>query len=177
MKRLIHSLRSQSIGVAALFVALGGTGYAAISIPKNSVGTRQIRNAAVTASKLGKGSITATKLNGSSIPGYVAFSAHIAINGQVTASSKPATTTGWSSSPTPGVGGTGVISFHGNVSNDCLALANVASGGGYVDISFDGSGHGTTQLAVTMFASIVQLQGVPTNELESEPINVALICP
>ena len=37
MKRLIHSLKSQSIGVVALFVALGGTGYAAISIPKNSV--------------------------------------------------------------------------------------------------------------------------------------------
>ncbi|HEY5261141.1 MAG TPA: hypothetical protein VIJ33_03445 [Solirubrobacteraceae bacterium] len=142
------------------------------------MGTRQLRNAAVTANKIAKGSVSATKLNGSSIPGYVAFWARIAINGQVTASSKPATTTGWSSSPTPGAGGVGVISFHGNVSNNCFALANVASGGGgYVDISFDGSGHGTTQLAVTMFTSIVQLQGVPANELESQPINVAMICP
>ena len=167
------------IGVIAFFVAVGGTGYAAISIPAGSIGTRQLHNAAVTDNKLAKGSITPTKLNGSSIPGYVAFWARIAQNGQVIKSSKPATTTGWSSSsPAPGVGGNGVISFHGNVSNNCFALANVASGGGgYVDISFQGSNHGTTQLTVAMFTSIVQLQGVPTNELESEPINVALICP
>ena len=177
MKRLVHSLKSQSIGVLALFVALGGTGYAAISIPKNSVGSRQLRNGAVTANKLGKGSITPTKLNGSSIPGYVAFWAQIAGNGQVTASSSPATTTGWTSSPTPGVGGRGVISFRGNVSSKCFPLANVASGGGYVDTSFQGSSHGTTQLTVTMFTSIVQLQGVPTNELESESVNLAEICP
>jgi hypothetical protein len=38
--------------VLALFVALGGTGYAAISLPRNSVGSAQIRRAAVTSSKI-----------------------------------------------------------------------------------------------------------------------------
>jgi hypothetical protein len=38
--------------VLALFVALGGTGYAAISLPRNSVGSVQIRRAAVTSSKI-----------------------------------------------------------------------------------------------------------------------------
>jgi hypothetical protein len=36
----------------ALFVALGGTGYAAIGLPRNSVGSAQIRRAAVTSAKL-----------------------------------------------------------------------------------------------------------------------------
>ena len=41
------------ISLIALFVALGGTSYAAITVlPKNSVGTRQIKNGAVTGPKL-----------------------------------------------------------------------------------------------------------------------------
>src|SRR5215831_16483751 len=50
------SLRAPSpalvISLIALFVALGGTTYAATSLPANSVGTAQIRNKAVTASKI-----------------------------------------------------------------------------------------------------------------------------
>jgi hypothetical protein len=55
MKRLTDHLRANVIGYLALFVALGGTGYAAVTIPRNSVGTRQLRNGAVTPVKLGKG--------------------------------------------------------------------------------------------------------------------------
>jgi len=40
------------IALIALFVALGGTTYAATSLPANSVGTKQIRNKAVTAAKI-----------------------------------------------------------------------------------------------------------------------------
>jgi len=40
------------IALLALFVALGGTSYAAVKLPSNSVGTRQLRNAAVTRAKL-----------------------------------------------------------------------------------------------------------------------------
>jgi hypothetical protein len=40
------------ISLIALFVALGGTTYAATSLPANSVGTQQIRNKAVTAAKI-----------------------------------------------------------------------------------------------------------------------------
>jgi hypothetical protein len=41
----------------ALFVALGGTGYAAISIPANSVGAGQIRPDAVGASEIRRGAV------------------------------------------------------------------------------------------------------------------------
>jgi len=52
------------ISLIALFVALGGTSYAAInSLPKNSVGTTQLKNNAVTGRKIKDGAITAAKLN------------------------------------------------------------------------------------------------------------------
>jgi hypothetical protein len=38
----------------ALFLALGGAAYAATQLPKNSVGTKQLKNGAVTASKIAK---------------------------------------------------------------------------------------------------------------------------
>lgn len=36
------------VSVLALIIALGGTSYAALKLPKNSVGTKQLRNGAVT---------------------------------------------------------------------------------------------------------------------------------
>ncbi|HZD87802.1 MAG TPA: hypothetical protein VE088_07335 [Gaiellaceae bacterium] len=50
------------ISLIALFVALGGTSYAALRLPKNSVGTKQLRNGAVTGKKIRNGAITAGKI-------------------------------------------------------------------------------------------------------------------
>ena len=59
--RGIHShLRSNIVAYIALFVALGGTSYAAISLPAGSVGTRQLKNRAVTAAKLNPTSVAAS---------------------------------------------------------------------------------------------------------------------
>jgi hypothetical protein len=49
------------ISLIALFVALGGTTYAATSLPRNSVGTAQLRNGGVTRKKLNKKTILALK--------------------------------------------------------------------------------------------------------------------
>jgi hypothetical protein len=50
------------IAVIALFVALGGTSVAAINaLPKNSVGTAQLKKGAVTKAKISKGTIKALK--------------------------------------------------------------------------------------------------------------------
>jgi hypothetical protein len=47
------------IALLALFVALGGTGYAAFKLPKNSVGTKQLKKNAVNSSKVKDNSLLA----------------------------------------------------------------------------------------------------------------------
>jgi hypothetical protein len=49
---MLAYLRRHHVGLLALFVALGGTSYAAAKLPRNSVGTAQIRSGAVTQRKL-----------------------------------------------------------------------------------------------------------------------------
>ena len=55
------------IACVALFVALGGTGYAAFSLPKNSVGSKQLKNKAVTTGKLKNGAVTAGKIKNGAV--------------------------------------------------------------------------------------------------------------
>jgi hypothetical protein len=57
------------IATLALFVALGGTGYAAVTLQKNSVGTKQLKNGAVTTSKLHRGAVTGSKVAKNSLTG------------------------------------------------------------------------------------------------------------
>ena len=66
MNKALRHLRSNVIAYLALFIALGGTGYAAVSIPKGSVGTNQLKNHAVTPIKFDRGSIA-----GGSMPSSV----------------------------------------------------------------------------------------------------------
>ena len=55
------------ISSAALFMSLGGVGYAAIAIPNNSVGTAQLKNNAVTNSKIKNNAVTFKKINPGSV--------------------------------------------------------------------------------------------------------------
>jgi hypothetical protein len=48
-KRLTYA---NVVATLALFLAIGGVSYAAIKLPKNSVGTKQLKNGAVTGKKL-----------------------------------------------------------------------------------------------------------------------------
>jgi hypothetical protein len=73
VNRLTSHIRGNLVGWIALFVSLGGTGYAAISIPRNSVGAAQIRNH----------SITPVKFNPSAIGGSVRAWAIVRANGTV----------------------------------------------------------------------------------------------
>jgi hypothetical protein len=50
------------ISCVALFMSLGGVGYAAISIPNNSVGTAQLKNNAVTSGKIKNGAVSYKKI-------------------------------------------------------------------------------------------------------------------
>ena len=54
------------IAVIALVIALGGTSYAAVTLPRNSVGTAQLKNNAVTSLKVANNSLL--KADFTSIP-------------------------------------------------------------------------------------------------------------
>jgi hypothetical protein len=60
MRRILRHRPSPAMVVAclALTVALGGTSYAAISLPRNSVGTKQLRTNAVTSAKVRNNALT-----------------------------------------------------------------------------------------------------------------------
>jgi hypothetical protein len=51
----------------ALFVALGGTSYAAVSLPRNSVGPKQLKKNSVTSKKVKKNAITSSKVKNASL--------------------------------------------------------------------------------------------------------------
>jgi hypothetical protein len=50
------------VSIVALIVALGGTSYAAFTLPQNSVGTKQLKNGAVTGPKIAPGAITGANI-------------------------------------------------------------------------------------------------------------------
>lgn len=57
------------VAVVALIVALGGTTYAAITLPPRSVGTKQLRDKAVKAKKIANDSIGSKKVKPNSLRG------------------------------------------------------------------------------------------------------------
>jgi len=57
------------MSTVAVILALSGTAYAAFSIPKNSVGTKQLKNASVTSSKLHRGAVDGSKVANHSLTG------------------------------------------------------------------------------------------------------------
>lgn len=53
------------VALLALFVALGGTSYAALKLPKNSVGAKQLKRNSVTSPKVKAGSLLLSDFNAS----------------------------------------------------------------------------------------------------------------
>src|SRR4051812_4326797 len=53
--------------VLALFIALGGTGYAAVTLPRNSVGSAQIKSHAVSSSDLKSNAVTSRAIKSHSV--------------------------------------------------------------------------------------------------------------
>ena len=70
MSRLLRRRPSPALVVAslALAVALGGTSYAAVTLPRNSVGTKQLRNGAVVSSKVRNHSLLARDFKRGQLP-------------------------------------------------------------------------------------------------------------
>jgi hypothetical protein len=68
MKRILGKATYANVmATTAVFIALGGASYAALKLPKNSVGTRQIKDNAITAAKIKNGAVGGSKVNLSSL--------------------------------------------------------------------------------------------------------------
>jgi hypothetical protein len=120
--RITDFLRHNAIALAALFVALGGTSYAAVAIPKDSVGSRQLRKGAVTSNKVHSGAITPGKLSTSGFGGRVLYLAEIGPDGSVAVSHPGGITAkDWAA----GTGG--IVVFPRAFPRGCIPLAGAAS--------------------------------------------------
>jgi hypothetical protein len=163
MMRILNHLRANIVGYLALFVALGGTSYAAFSLPAGSVGAPQLRDRAITASKLNPASVAAS----------VRAWARLTWDGgwRVTASSSDIHVT------TAGLG-EDVSWRHTHFPSNCLASVtpqrNFAPGGpggtgrldGYVSTFFDAR---SAHLQIDGIAS----DGTP----QAQSVTILVICP
>ena len=67
MHRLTSYIRQHHVALLALFVALGGVSYAAVNLPKNSVGSPQIQKNAVKAPELALRSVGSLEVKNRSL--------------------------------------------------------------------------------------------------------------
>lgn len=85
--RLLRSARQRLTyanvtATLALFIALGGTSYAALTLPKDSVGSKQIRTRAVGASELRTNAVTSRSIKNRTIKtGDLALSTRSSLRG------------------------------------------------------------------------------------------------
>ena len=154
MLKTLTFIRHNAIALTALFVALGGTSYAALSLPAGSVGTRQLRNH----------SVTPIKLDRNNIGGYVRYWARVSASGRLIASNPRAKVLVWYKPPSPYAGGQ--LRWPAGVSPDCFSIATVES------FPSSGSASAVTVIGRKGFGTQVRIG------LSSQlPVNVAVICP
>src|SRR3954471_14919513 len=89
--RLGRPSPATAIALLALFVALGGTGYAALKLPTNSVGTAQLKNNAVTGAKVKNGSLLVGDFGGTLPSGATGPKGDAGANGTNGAKGDPGT--------------------------------------------------------------------------------------
>jgi hypothetical protein len=161
-------IRHNAIALAALFVALGGTSYAALSLPAGSVGTRQLRNGAVTSRKLAKGAVTVADLNSKTIAGHIALWAQIRADGQVVSSSPKAAVVRYA------VSGTERVTWGRRVSPRCIALPNPANVGPLTSsATANATGPNLHRNSTDFVISTFSGDGT----LTPENVNVIVVCP
>jgi hypothetical protein len=155
MITILRFFRSNAVAFVALFIALGGVGWAATSLPAGSVGARQIQNH----------SITPEKFNQSMIGGSVRYWARISADGKVVASSQPkARIVAWYTNPTGFYGG-GVLRWGKPIAPGCFSLATAESFPRSISVSAQTvAGNGRIAQVRLALPAIV-------------PVDVAVICP
>jgi hypothetical protein len=150
MTKFLRHLQANLVAYLALFVALGGTSYAALSLPAGSVGAQQLKNHSIGAVKFDRGSIA----------GYVRDWITIDSQGRVLGSRPKARVIVWRPSG-PDVGG--LIRWSQPIPAACVAFANAENGGtplsyATAEVASGGRKHvGDTQVFLSAPAPAVNL--------------------
>lgn len=155
------------MGYIALFISLGGTSYAALSLPAGSVGTRQLRNGAVTSKKIANRSITPGKLDPAAIGGSVRHWAHVSQDGQVLGGSRAAHVSGG--------GPVFHVSWGDRFSSRCGALVTPAGNAGSSPVA-DTSGVLVVEPGTARGTTVVYVTTYINGAAASAPFDVAVLC-
>jgi hypothetical protein len=157
LSKTLNYISHHAIAILALIcslLALAGASYAAIKLPKNSVGNQQIKRGAVAPPKFSK-----------QIGGYVRMFAKINSAGRLQSSYPKAKLAGWRVSSTAPSGGT--IEWKAPTSKRCIALSTAQDYFGArvpTNATLVAGGHGPYKTEVS-----VQIAG-PSG------VSVAVIC-
>jgi hypothetical protein len=168
------------ISVVALFFAFAGASYAAITIPDNSVGTKQSRNNAVTYQKIAPGTIGSARINQTLVQtrvtgtctgtngaiGQIAQSGHVVCN--------PSAPAQFGSSST----GTAVTGTSATVASRSLGAGSyLLFGEAYANNTGVGASTLTCTLSVPSGSSQARTVTVPAGHQVALPINLASTVP
>jgi hypothetical protein len=135
------------IAYLALFVALGGTAFAATQLPKNSVGTKQLKANAVTTAKIKSGAVNGTKIATNSVTGANVDESTL---GRVPSAGSAET------AATAGHANTATNAGHAGTAGNASTLGGVPSSG---FLQAKSVYFGTSALNVTYEAQIVEVPG------------------
>jgi len=191
MKRFLHARPSPSMVVAcaALFVSFSGVGYAAIVLPANSVGTKQLKRNAVTSAKVKQHSLLRSDFKRGQVPqgpqGPQGIPGAQGIQGPKGDPGTPATRLWAYVSPTGTIrGGSGVVassrvldgyysvSFNQSIVN-CAATATYLRESN--DVGFNLSNHfGITRFSTTEFR--INIWNSTINDAPNLPFGLIVVC-
>lgn len=167
VRRLINHARSNVIAYLALFIALGGSSYAAVALPRGSVGTLQLRNGAVTMKKLAKGSVSPAKFDAKRIGGSVRHWAKVAPDGKIKSSDEKAHDNGIARD------GNYVISWGQRLPRRCAVIATTRGTGGVLSPS---AGYANTNVASGRQTAVVVNTYNAVGQPSPDAFSLVVIC-
>jgi hypothetical protein len=164
------------VSTICLFLLLGGAAVAATVLPKNSVGTKQLKNKSVTTAKIKDGAVTGSKVQVSSL-GTVPSAASAASANSANTAATAANANALGGQPASAYAGTNLVRS-ATVAADGPLISSLSSGISTSQLSLTGTGlycfHGLNPAPITAVVSTsipVPAEQGATASVEVDPTN------